>query len=343
MVFGPTKRRNSRSSVVALWIALHVLIGATAWADVSRARAAMAAYATATEASGEAQNRNDTAGFAKHQEAAQAALDEACRQFAAAGADSSDDMEILRDYAKALMLNGDYDLAAAALTRLTENEPDDAEGWFQLGQAFVALGGDRADEAARALRTAFERASEAGMRADVCTVLGRLYVQQGLYALGREQFEKALTLQPGHAGAVIALAGEQVRAGQVTEASAALDGLGMTQAQYGAQIQSAVAQGLQGFADAKRWFSDTGANHTAYARLLFRAGRYPEALDAAERAAVLAPEDYAVLNFIGDLAGQLGKKDRARAAYTRSLEINPDQPRTREGLDRLRADPMAAP
>lgn len=74
------------------------------------------------------------------------------------------------------------------------------------------------------------------------------------------------------------------------------------------------------------------------ADLLYRAGRYDEALESYERAAKLAPALGDDLYFkLGNLAYKRRDGDRARECWTRATEINPDHQLARANLDMLGA------
>lgn len=305
-------------------------------AGVSEARGALAAYREETRAAGTAQAANDPAGFAQHQAKAQEFLKQARQRFEAANAGASDDPEVLRDYADVLSRSGYTDLAADALHALVQRAPNDAAAWRDLGRALSACGPRKTADAIAALRRSLAIDAASPSAAIACTYLGSVYRKTGLDDLARECYTQALALDPSNTAAKLGMISQQIGDGQVREASDALDNaLGALPFEYGAQLSSALAEGLRRFEQSRRWFPDTAENHMAYAKILFRAGRAAESLDAAERAAVLGPDAYTTWNFIGDLSRQLNNPGRAREAYQRSLALKPDQPRTQENLKSL--------
>jgi cytochrome c-type biogenesis protein CcmH/NrfG len=74
------------------------------------------------------------------------------------------------------------------------------------------------------------------------------------------------------------------------------------------------------------WFEDTAANHAAYAKLLYRAGRITDAVLAARRSVILNEGDYETWNFIAAMQLQVGNLEHAEQAYGHSLTARPDQP-----------------
>jgi Flp pilus assembly protein TadD len=60
---------------------------------------------------------------------------------------------------------------------------------------------------------------------------------------------------------------------------------------------------------------------------LLRTGRPAEALARLIKAASVEPGSVEILNALGECHAALGEKDKALAAWRRSLEIKPDQPR----------------
>lgn len=323
---------NSRIwPVVTAFIVLCV----PAFGDVSEARAAMGQYRAEIQAAGEAAAKNDAKGAASREANARKHLKKACQEFAAAGAAKSNDLDVLRDYASALMRNDDYDLAAEALQRAVEVKPDDPALWISLGSAMSESGSSKANDAAAAFHKAIELTPSADVTASAYLGLGDLYRRHALHALARESFSKALDAKPDFRAAQLSLAAARVREGEVLQASTELDALGAMSNEEGALLVAHLSESLRAFEEARLTFPDTHEHHMAYAKLLLRAGRNTQALSAVERAAVLNADDYVTWNLVGGLSRQMGDAKRAREAYAKSLEINPDQPRTQEALKTL--------
>lgn len=312
-----------------------IFLSLPAVADVSAARAAMAQYKAEMQAATEAASKNDARSGASHEESARKYLKEACAQFAAADAGKSDDVSVLRDYADACVNNDDYDLAASALERATRIEPGDASLLVSLGYALTELGAKRASDAAAAFRKAIGLNPAVETVAGAYVGLGEVYRQQSLHALARESYEKALEAKPDMRAAKLAIAAARVRDGEVIEASNDLDALGAMSNEEAGLVGKLLPESLRAFESARLIFPETHEHHLAYAKLLLRAGKNAQALGAAERAAALGPGDYVTWNMVGGLSRQMGNVARAKEAYEKSLEVNPDQPRTQEALKSL--------
>ena len=325
---------------------------------ISEARAAVAQFDAEVKLAIEAHAQNDGAALQEHQKKAQEYLKQAKRLYDEAdaprgmsrrvrGAASSDDVDILREYGTVLMKGGDFDLAAEVFQRAAKRAPGDAALWRELGRALSLLGHPRAREAVDALRhsLAIDPSSTDAPRgmsrrvrdaADTQATLGRVYRQEGLCDLARECFQKSLELNPDSVPAKMGLIGLKIQDGEMAEAADDIDKLGALPLEHAAQLPGLLSESVQHFEASRLWFPDTAENHIAYAKILFRVGRMEEALEAAERSAKLDPSLYTTWNFIGDLSLQMNRAERAREAYTRSLELKPDQPMTQERLDSLK-------
>jgi GWxTD domain-containing protein len=74
---------------------------------------------------------------------------------------------------------------------------------------------------------------------------------------------------------------------------------------------------------------------TILGSIFYRKGDLPGAARYLEKAAELNVESIEVLNFLGSVYLEMGEKDKARATFSRSLEIKKDQPLVRSLLERL--------
>lgn len=313
-----------------LFVCLFVSAGYAA-SDFTQARAALAQYRTETAAVDDALSKQDAPAVQQHQTAASDALKRARALYEEAGAAKTHDMQVLREYGEILATVGDYDLAAETWHKIVDATPADASAWKELGRSLSELGHTRAQEALQALRRSLDLAPEA----DTYFLLGRLYRREGLCDLASEALGKALEREPAHMGARIAMAALKIQDGHVREANADLDAIGLPPPRYAAEFDQAIKEAVDYLLDARRILPDTPEDALAYAKIMLRAGHLPEALYAAERAARLASNDETIQNFIGDVAVTLNMRDRAREAYNRSLELKPEQPRTKERLQAL--------
>ncbi len=272
----------------------------------------------------------------EHATAAQAALAEAARLFTEANAAASKDPAVLRDYAEVLTRRGDFDLAAEALQRAVDRKPGDAALQVKLGLACAGVGPAKRREALEVLRHAvtLELSPEDAARA--WYALGDIYHREKLYAFARECYEKALTFEPSHVLARIGLAALDTREGKIPEAFKRMDEVGRAAQPHDAHVRVLLRDALMDFDARRRRFADTAENHAAYANLLYRAGRIPEAIMAANRAVHMRPEDFKTLNFIAAMQLQMGNLGEGMAAYEKSLKVHSEQPRIRRQLTELR-------
>lgn len=264
----------------------------------------------------------------------------------------------LLDYADVLELLGFDDLLGEAMERGVTKYPEDALLWAKLGAAKIRCGPKHEARGLEALRKSITLDPDCTVCLLACTALGALYYEQGLYDLAREALEKAAAPQPkaqplksrkyppdtpDNAEAVIRLAVLQVREGKIAEANAALDALGQAARPFDAMTRVLLRDALETYENDGRYFDDTAPNHVAFSKLLYRAGRLPEAVLAASRATRLDPKDTKTFNFIGSIYLQLGNADAARQAYEKSLEADPGQSEVAQVLEQIRAQAAAKP
>jgi len=312
--------------LIPLWAA-----SCHAASDFTDAHAAMTQYRDEQVAAIEAQGKQQTELVQQHQAKAKESLEGARTLYEQAGVMASRDTDAVREYATILSGTGDFDLAAEAWQRLTELAPADASGWKELGRALSALGHVRAQGALAAFRHAEQLAPDA----ETAFLLGRVYRQESLYDLAMESFGRALERDPAYLGARLAAAALKIQDGHVREGNADLESIGPLPPEYADEFDQRIKETVDHLIETRRILPDTAEDDMAYAKIMFLAQRLQDALEAAERSARLSPNDETILNFIGDVAARLGMRDRAREAYVRSLELKPDQPRTKERMQAL--------
>ncbi|HIJ66527.1 MAG TPA: tetratricopeptide repeat protein [Candidatus Hydrogenedentes bacterium] len=300
-----------------------------------QARAKMQECRHKRDAASTALARNDFDAFQKHSADMQKLLEEAARLFELADAKHAGAPDLLKDYAEFLTWQGDPDLAADALRRAAKVSPDDAEIWLAMGRALSALGHHYANEAEQALHKVLSLDIASGQAAQAHIALGRLYRLEGLPDLARENYAKALEIAPNDGTARAAMALDHVRYGEMVQAVDDLAGLTELPPQFAQFLHEALAE----FETAKRWIPDTAQDHLAYAELLTRVGRIDDGISPVERSLKLDPNQYVAWNLLGSLSRQLGNIKRAREAFTKSIELNPDQPRTQAALEELDVEP----
>lgn len=317
---------------VALGTALCLSIATPLFAaDVRDAAEKLKLYREELKKVGEAQARNDPNAAEQSHIAAEELLHDARKAYEAAQVMQGKDAMILRDYAEVLQAQHDPDLAVKALTRATRLDPHNSALWVALGQALIETGHSRAKEAQQTLRHALQLDDKSPAAANAHAVLGKLYWKEGLYDLAQDHYTKAAALDAANITAQIGVIALQIRNGKIREASTSLDSMGILPPETFPLLE----ESMQQFDARQESFTDDGPGNIAYARLLLRIGRIPESLAAAERASRLNPEDYMTWNLLGDLCQGTNNPARAIEAYTRSLQIKADQPRTQERLNTL--------
>lgn len=317
---------------------LAVLLAALpAGADtLGRARAKMQeAEQALAEADTAAQANRQRA--AEHRAKAEALLQEALGLYKAAGAPASHDAVLVKEYAGAQEQAGNYDLAAEALEHAVALAPQDPALWRALGTNLVKAGPYARERAFEALRRALALDHTSKGAAEAEFFLGRLYEDLRLHDFARNAYARSLKLDPDAVRATLSLAALKVRSGAVAEAEADIQALGKAAMPYDAETRVLLREALADFELLQHTFKDTAENHGAYARLLYRAARFPEAVLAARRAVKLAPADTGTRNFLAAVQLQLGNLPQAVEAYKASLAANPEQPRIREQLQRVEA------
>lgn len=305
--------------------------------DYTAARVKAEAYRAEQSALLDARAQNNMDAIKQHAKNRDELLRDAITLYEQAGAGKDNDPVLIQEYAELLANRGDYDLAADALKRAAARDAANAALWAKVGENLGKVGPQRRQEAFESLRKSLELDKTSPAAAKAFYALGDLCWREGLYEQARENLDAALKLAPEDVPTRIALAAAKARAGQVLEAENDLDAVGKAAQPYDAETRAQLRQALADFDAARRFFADTAENNAAYARLLYRAARIPEAILAAQRATRQDPKDFALLNFIAAMQIQLGNLPQAKKAYERSLEANPDQAEVQQAITQIDA------
>jgi Flp pilus assembly protein TadD len=244
------------------------------------------------------------------------------------------DAGALLEFARRCEDEGAFDLAAEALVQAVALRPEElalrvrlAENRYRMGAAGKS---DAFDEAGLVLA---EESASAELKARAGMVRALIQLEQGLWGPAGEGFQEVLAAQPDHTRAAIGLAAVETARGDIGAASARLDGLGAAAQPFDAETRYLLRVALQSFQSERRTFADAADNHAAYGKLLYRAGRLPEAVLALRRAATQRGNDTATWNLVAAIGAQLGDAAATRAACEASLAINPEQPEIAKLLD----------
>ncbi len=230
------------------------------------------------------------------------------------------------------------DRALDSARRAVDLDPQDVRGPEALASAYQAAG--QHDEAVQALTAALDRQP----RSDALRrMLGEVLVRSGRADAGLAELAEAVRLRPAFADNHTALGLSLYALGRHQEALAALtravelmpddplarQRLGAAYHQLG-QLDPALAQ----YREAVRLGGTAGA-YANLATILYRQGKFDDALAGYERSLNLRPGSYQTWRSKGDVLNRLGRLDEARQAWTRAatlaedaLKANPEDART---------------
>ncbi len=314
-----------------------LLFAGQSTADIDAAQKMHADYTKAMRAVEDSVAQNDLESAAQESQQARAHAAKALDLFKAANVLEIGGPQALEAYAEILAGQGDHDLAAQAIEAALAQSPGAPRLWRQYGDYLGTLGASRRKDAFDSLQKSLDLDNSSPEAARCYYRLGDLYHRESLPEFAEEAYTAALKLDPEHTLARIGLAALDARKGNILEASNAIDALGPGARQYDVQTRVLLRKALADFDAARRVFPDTAENHAAYARLLYRAARFANALAALGRATFLAPDDHQSWTFLGQIQNQLGNQEAALNAFEKSLEINPDQPGLRQSVENFRA------
>lgn len=296
---------------------------------------ALKRYETAVNEQQAALEKRDSAAFALQEEKAAEALHEAAIAFEAHYADEPSVANAL-GYVTARRLMGDHDLAAAFAKRALDDGFDHPSLWREHGTGLLQMGSAHEADGVKALYTALERDDQSEEALATWNELGAYYIDKGMPQAADQAFSAARAIESGNVRAQLGQLTVAVFRGEVLEAGTTLTALGKTAQPYDLVLRRQLRLALKDFDERRRTFSDTAANHDAYARLLYAAARLPQAVLAAQRAARLAPEDSGKWNFLAAIQLQMGDYPGAKNSYESSLKADPNQPEVQQTVERLR-------
>jgi len=245
----------------------------------------------------------------------------------------------------ALMAKGHGAAAERVFQRIISGSASDPDLWIEIGRVYYSAG-----EYAHAAQ-AFERAGRARPEdGDLQNFLGTALRQLERWPEAIAAFRRALALAPSNTNYFFDLASTLERSGAFDEAVAAfeqlleidpehpyaLNYLGYMFADRGIRLEESVR--LLEEAVAKE--PANGAFMDSLGWAYFRLGQTKKAEELLDQAIQLLdeehPEEDAVIFYhVGDVAYALGKMDKAREYWRKSLEIDPGNPDVRTKLDQL--------
>lgn len=326
------------------WLVLAALCGTlNAWGDDwAAARGQWNAYEKGMQDAQALDPQTDAKKADELKQQADLALARCKAAYEKAGIAASDDKDARAEYLGVLQARGDFDLAADFLAESVKRAPGDASLIRQQGEMLSKGGKERRKQASAVLRHAMQLAPT-GPDADAARLaLAGLYFDEMLYDFAREEYAAVLKSQPESVPARLGQLLIDVHDGKLVQASEALNSLGSAALPYDAMLRVRLRVVLLDF---ERWrpLEDTVENHRAFCRLAYQAGRPMDAILAGKAVVRRDASDFKMLNLLGAMYGQLGSLPQAREVYTKSLEIQPDQPAIRETLQRLEEAMQQAP
>ncbi len=331
----------NRFRILPLVCAGLMLAGCEAQVSVEDARAAAAeAQVTvqqmlALQQQGKAQESADAAKQAEY------AFASARDRFLSARADQSNDVDLLIEFADVCDRLRDTDLAGEAFLRAAKLRPEDATLWYRAGRNFVEAGGRYLARAAEPLDRAEQLARSnpgAVSLADIEAARGDISWKGAAYDIAGKRYAAAREADPANPRALMGIAKVALVKGAPTETEAALTALQTSGAQVDPNVVEArLREAYLVYRRDRPAVSEDPAAYRALAGIAVRCGFLDDARMEIEHALKLHTDDVFSLNMAGSLALRAGDTERARQVFTRSLELQPDQPRTKEALAALSA------
>ncbi len=248
----------------------------------------------------------------------------------------SQDVAALLDFASTCEDQGAFDLAFEALEQAAALRPEEAALQVRLAENGYRMGEAGKPRAFRVAEKVLASATaEASLKARAGMVRALILFERGLNDAAVPGFKEVLSFEADSPRAAIGLAAAETALGDIINASARLDALGAAAQPYDVETRYLLRVALQSFERDRRTFTDAADNHAAYGKLLYRAGRLPDAVLALRRAATQRGTDTATWNLVAAITAQLGDAASTRSACEASLGINPEQPEIRKLLDSL--------
>lgn len=321
------------------WICLIAVFSSgalAARATVEEAQQKVAAYRAVLTEMEDAVARQDGASYDALREKSLKTLAEARKAFEAADAGLSSDPAIVFSYAEVIKLEGDDDLGAEMARDALDRGVESAALWRLYGEMCIATGPSEYARGVEALQKSTTLDGTSPESADAWFSLGRYYLEREMPEPAAKAFASALAARPDHVPAQLGDAAARIYAGDIAGAGAVVEKVGRAAQPHDVLLRAMVRAALFDFELSRREFDDTVENHYAFSRLMYIAGRFPEAVLAAKRAGQLAPTRVDILNFLSAIQIQLGDYAGAIQSCEVSLRAKADQPQIQQTLEQLR-------
>ncbi len=225
-------------------------------------------------------------------------------------------------------------------------EPVDADEIARQERALRALGylGGGEDESAGASTNAGASPEPGESSPEIHNNLGRSHLARGDLEAAAGEFERALALSPGNAGALLNLAdiervrGRVERAEHYVQRALAADPGSIGALGQLAQIrrdQGDLEDSIRLYREGLRLDDSQPALFIGLGDSLQRAGRLDEAEQAFESALALDPDSFVAHYNLGVVHLARGGLDAAAARFEQALELQPSHPRAAHALNNL--------
>ncbi len=258
--------------------------------------------------------------------------------YLAAKADRSRDVDLLIEFAELTERLEDSDLAGEAYARAAEIDGARPDLWYKAARNFVEARGRYLDLVMETLAKAEAASTGAAApvpRADIEAVRGDVFLALGLPEDAAPHYEASLAENAQQPRARIGIAGAALQLGDVERSAALVDSFAQPTPAEAVLLDRTLRGSYMAFRRDRVIVPETAASQRALAKICVRLGFVQESLLAVESAVRLDPADVYSWNMLGSLSAQAGDTQRAREAFTQSLTLAPDQPRTKQALDEL--------
>lgn len=202
---------------------------------------------------------------------------------------------------------GSLEMAYNSLRRYVSGNPNDPTGRKLLSQVQIALG--RSDEALETLNPLLGEESE---DAELFDLVAQASLLKGDIETGRAYLQRSLAVEPGSPDAMTALGRTRIALGDVD-------------------------RGLEEIEQAVQLNPDDFGRRMILALEYLRAGRNPEALEAARELQSMKPARAAGYTVEGLVHGVMNEAEAAIGAFRRALEVEPGNPNASLNLVRYAA------
>jgi tetratricopeptide (TPR) repeat protein len=248
----------------------------------------------------------------------------------------SKSLDVAMEHIRATRLLGDHDLAGEIAQSLIDDGAERADLWREYGSCLLTMGVKKEQQGVDAL---YKSLALDKMSADALATWNELstyYLKNSMPQAATTTVAAALAINPADVRARLAQVVLHVFDGNIAEAGKGLVEVGRDAQPYDFVLRSQLRIALADFDTHRRIFSDNPENHFAYAKVLYYAGRSPQAILVGNRAASLAKNNTEMWNFLGQVQGQSGDFPGAQRSYENSLKADSTQSNIQQAVEQLK-------